>query len=172
MFLIKTARNSVQAIRKSSVKTKLRAFLDKNEPELIQFLQIFWEKQGKVISYREIQEAILDGEFAVNGIISGTAAEQWFNSWRQDYAQFVQNHMLPAWVTAMQAGAKEIEGKYTGWHFNAAATSVQRWMDQHGAQFVTNSTQTQIDGLRAVLRHATASGMNGGPYCLGEAGQR
>ncbi len=157
-------RAIIRLIRKAGAKSKLRSFLDVNEPQLVQFLQTLWQNQGRAITYKELREAILSGEFSEDGILNGHYAEKWLNEWRQDYSRFVQKHMLPAWEKAMEMSARELPDSFperlTEWRFDPADTGVQNWMRTHGAAFVTNSTQTQLDGLRAVLRHAGASGMN------------
>jgi len=154
-------RASVCAIRKAGVKSKLRSFLDANEPELVEFLHRLWNHQGKAITYRELREAILSGEFARNGEIKGEYAEKWLNDWRQDYAQFVQKYMLPEWEKSFAAGLKEIADKHPGWYFNPSETGVRDWARRRGAQFVTNSTQTQLDGLKAIIRRASTGDMHG-----------
>ncbi len=163
-------RASLRAVRKSSgeVKTKLRMFLDKNEPQLVKILQTLWQNQGKAITYKEIREAILSGEFAHEGEIAGGYAEKWLNAWRQDYSKFVIEQMLPEWEKAIKAGANNIPDffprfyyqAHSEWYFNPSAEGVRNWMQTHGAAFVTNSTQTQIKGLRAVIRYAGLTGMN------------
>ncbi len=154
---------SVRAVRKSGngVKTKLRSFLDAKEPGLVKILQRLWENQTKAITYKEIREAILSGEFAVDGVVSGGYAEKWLDDWRQDYSRFVQDKLLPKWEEAIKAGAKEIQDAHPGWYFNPSENGVREWARTHGAAFVTNSTQAQIDGLRAVIRRASTSDMHG-----------
>ncbi len=157
-------RAIIRLIRKAGAKSKLRSFLDVNEPQLVKFLQTLWQNQGRAITYKELREAILSGEFSVDGVVNGHYAEKWLNEWRQDYSRFVQEHMLPTWEKAMETSARELPDSFperlSEWRFNPADTGVRSWMRTHGAAFVTNSTQTQLDGLRAVLRHAGASGMS------------
>ncbi len=154
-------RASVCAIRKAGVKSKLRLFLDANEPELVEILQRMWHHQGKAITYKELREAILSGEFAVNGETNGHYAEKWLNEWRQDYSRFVQEHMLPEWEKSFVEGLKEIAEKHPGWYFNPFETGVREWARRRGAQFVTNSSQTQLDGLKAIIRRASTGDMRG-----------
>lgn len=154
-------RASVCAIRKAGAKSKLRSFLDVNEPELVEMLHRLWNHQGNAITYKELREAILSGEFARNGEVSGEYAEEWLNNWRQEYSQFVQKYMLPEWEKAFAEGLKEIADKRPGWYFNPFENGVREWAMKHGAQFVTNSTQTQLDGLKAIIRRASTGDMHG-----------
>ncbi len=149
------------AIRKAGAKSKLRSFLDVNEPELVEMLHRLWNHQGKAITYKELREAILSGEFARDGKINGGYAEKWLNDWRQDYSRFVENYMLPEWKKSFAAGLQEIADKHPGWYFNPSEIGVRDWARRRGAQFVTNSTQTQLDGLKAVIRRASTGDMHG-----------
>jgi|GEM_PF-1486743 len=122
---------------------------------MVRCLQTLWKVQGEAISCEEIREAILNREFH-----SGGTAEQWLDSWRREYAKFVEEHMRSFWIEAMQEGAKKVEEKIPGWQFDITEPNVQLWIKQRGEQFVTNATQTQLDGLETVLRRAATSGMN------------
>lgn len=124
---------------------KLRSFLDVKEPRLVSFLVRTWRLQGDAITYKELREAILAGE------ISADYLEQW----RQDYSRFVKLYMEPAWTEAIEASIKEIIAKYPEFSFDPMAEGVRKWAETRGAEFVTNSTSTQIEGLRAVVRKAS-----------------
>lgn len=128
----------------SLVLRKLRRFLDKNEPQLVYFLMNLWNAQGRAITYKELREAILSGD------ISADLLEEW----QQDYSHFVVQHLQPAWEAAIEAAAKEISAKYPEWNFDPYGDGVRDWTANRAAEFVTNSTQTQIDALRAVVRRA------------------
>lgn len=123
---------------------KLRSFLNSAEPELVYFLVNTWRLQGKAITYKELREAILAGD------ITGDLLEQW----RQDYSGFVVRHLQPAWREAMRAATEEMEAKYPEWSFDPYADGVKEWTEQKAAEFVTSVTDTQIQGLRAVVQKA------------------
>lgn len=143
------SKELVGLVGKSPTKSKLRAFLDEKEPELASFLQTLWRNQGRAVTYKELREAILSGEMT----------PAWLEAWQQDYSRFVRDRLLPFWLEAMEAGTKELPEMRSGWHFSPSAEGVQRWADRRGAVFVTNSTQAQIDGLRAVIGHTVRDGM-------------
>lgn len=123
---------------------KLRSFLDTAEPNLVYFLVNLWNAQGRAITYKELREAILAGEIS----------EEYLEQWRQDYNRLVAKHMLPAWEEAMRAATDELAAKYKDWYFNPMSDGIKDWTQTHSAEFVTSVTQTQIDGLRAVIRRA------------------
>lgn len=123
---------------------KLRSFLDTSEPNLVYFLVNLWNAQGKAITYKEIREAILAGEISA----------EYLEQWTQDYNRFVVKHLLPAWEEAMRAASDDLAAKYKDWYFNPMSDGIKEWTKTHSAEFVTSVTQTQIDGLRAVIRRA------------------
>lgn len=123
---------------------KLRSFLDKNEPRLVYFLVNFWRNQELAITYKELREAIVSGELD----------PALLQEWQLDYGQFVIETMYPAWQDAIIAGAAQIEEKYPEFYFNPMKSSVRKWTERHAAKFVTNSTQTQIQAVRALVHRA------------------
>lgn len=139
-------QNIQKSIESDRVLRLLRSFLDENEPELVRILVNTWNSQGKAITYKELREAILNGE------ISADLLEEWM----QDYNRFVQAHLQPAWEKAIVAAVKELERKYPLFFFDPMAAGVRAWTAAHAAEFVTNVTMTQIEGLRAVVRRAAA----------------
>ncbi len=158
--IIKAVKKSGENEDQESVKAKLRAFLDAHEPELVYFLQTLWHNQGRAITYKEIREAILSGEFSENKEITGGYAERWLNEWRQDYSKFVTEKLRPKWLLAMEEASKKLEEERPGWYFNPSSAETKIWAETRGAAFVTNSTNEQIRGLRALIHHASSSGMS------------
>lgn len=125
---------------------KLRSYLDTAEPDVVYFLVNTWNNQAKAITYKELREAILAGELK----------SEWLDQWMQDYSRLVKDKLLPKWLDAMQEANTELEEKYPNWYFNPAADGVREWTKSHGAEFVTQVTTAQVEGLRAVIRQATA----------------
>ena len=128
----------------TAVLQQLRSFLDANEPGLVRILVNTWRSQGNAITYKELREAILSGD--INSDI--------LDDWMQDYNRFVVKYLQPAWEKAIITAASAIEQKYPLWHFDPMGAGVLEWTANHAAEFVTNVTTTQIEGLRAVVRRA------------------
>jgi hypothetical protein len=124
---------------------RLRRFLNKREPELVHFLTSMWNSQRRAITYKELREAIL----------ADVITTDWLAEWQQDYGMFVMEHLVPLWLEAMAKSAEQLERRFNKFYFNPMADGVQTWIQQYGAAFVTNSTQTQIDAVRAVVHMAT-----------------
>ena len=123
----------------------LRAFLDRKEPQLVRILVNTWNAQGQAITYKVLREAILDGQLP----------EEEVKQWWDDYAKFVTLYLRPAWTEAMQQAAEQIKRKYPKWYFDPYTQTVQRWCDEGAARFITEVTETQIKGLRAVIQRAS-----------------
>lgn len=139
MRIKKGSRESAELLR------KLRSFLDANEPELARFLVRLWDDQGKAITYKELREAILRGDID----------EDLLEQWRQDYTGFVTANLASSWENAIKTAAHELESKYPLWHFNPMSDGVKKWTETQAAEFVTSCTETQIQGIRAVVRRAS-----------------
>lgn len=122
----------------------LRSFLDTNEPGLVRFLVNTWRSQGQAITYKEIREAILRGDIDY----------KWLDDWMQDYAKLVEKVMRPAWEKAIEAGFADKARKYPGFYFKPTADGIRSWASTHAAEFVTNVSTSQIEGIRAVVQRA------------------
>lgn len=122
----------------------LRSFLDANEPGLVRFLVNTWQSQGQAITYKEIREAILRGDVDY----------EWLDDWMQDYAKLVDKVMRPAWEKAIEEGFAAKAQKYPDFYFNPMADGIRAWAATHAAEFVTNVSTSQIEGLRAVIQRA------------------
>lgn len=123
---------------------QLRQFLDRKEPQLVRVLVNTWNAQGKAITYKELREAILAGDIKEEDLLE----------WWDDYTKFVVLHLRPAWTQAMEEAVIALKRKYPKWYFDPFAEGVQHWCEEGAARFVTEVTQTQIDGLRAVVQRA------------------
>lgn len=123
----------------------LRSFLDTNEPELVRILVNTWRSQGQAITYKEIREAILKGDID----------PEWLEDWMKDYSKLVEKYMKPAWEKAIEEGFTSRAQKYPAFYFNPMADGIRAWAAYHAAEFVTNVSTSQIEGLRAVIQRAT-----------------
>lgn len=137
-----------QNIQKSTAEALtlqlLRSFLDANEPSLVRILVNTWQSQGNAITYKEIREAILRGDID----------PKWLDDWMQDYSRLVEKHMRPAWEKAIEVGFTTKAQKYPDFYFNPMADSIRGWAATHAAEFITNVSTAQIEGLRAVVQRA------------------
>lgn len=138
-------QNIQKANADAEVLRLLRSFLDANEPGLVRILVNTWRSQGNAITYKELREAILSGELD----------PELLEDWMQDYSRFVSKELRPAWEKAIQTAVEELERKYPTFYFDPMADGVRSWAESRAAEFVTNVSQTQIEGLRAVVQRAS-----------------
>lgn len=154
--MAKTKKDLLRAIYKAytpganETLNKLKSFLDTNEPELAYLLQNTWNAQGRAITYKELREAILNGEID----------EKIIDDWMQDYSKFVQLHLAPLWRTAMVTANELLTSKKPSFIFDPMNAGVIGWTEKHAAEFVTSVTMDQVKGLREVIKMATQTGMN------------
>ena len=138
-------QNIQKSTETAEVLRLLRSFLDANEPSLARFLVNTWNSQGNAITYKELREAILNGDID----------PELLYDWMEDYSRFVAAELRPAWEQAMAAAAAELTRKYPTYFFDPMADGVRAWAESRAAEFVTNITQTQMEGLRAVVQRAS-----------------
>lgn len=136
---------NIQKSTQSSRALKLlRSFLDTNEPGLVRILLNTWRSQGNAITYKELREAILNGDLDPDLL----------DEWTQDYSRFVVKYLQPEWLKAMDAAAAYLEAKYPTWYFNPMADGVRKWVDTRAAEFITSVSTTQIEAIRAIVQRA------------------
>ena len=151
MIWIRKSRHQ-HPIRKASKKSKaaqevldkLNEFLDAIEPEPVYFLAQLWKDQQQAITYKELHEAIL------NGYID----EKTVQAWQNDYANFVNEHLKPLWIEAMQAANADLLAAHPHYFFDPMSQGVIKWTNEHGAQWVTVIAEEQKEAITAMLEHA------------------
>ena len=133
-----------KASAKNDILSRLRAFLDSEEPQTVEFLVSTWGNQQSAITYAELREAILSGE------ISAARLEQW----RVDYSKFVTENLALQWEKAMTAASQELVQKYPYFLYNPQNQFAQDFIRQCGAFFVTNIVEEQRDAIQAAILHS------------------
>lgn len=133
-----------KAVESDQVLRLLRSFLDANEPGLVRFLVNTWRSQGNAITYKELREAIENGD-----IDPELLAE-----WMQDYSRFVAKCLHPAWLEAMAVAAADLERRYPVWFFDPMADGVRAWTKARAAEFIAGVTSAQAEGIRALIMRA------------------
>ena len=125
-------------IQKLDARSKLLSFLDAKTPILCTFLHHLWDRQQRAITYKEIREAILRGDID----------HAWMEQWQQDYSNFVVETMKPIYTELVDTATADLARRFM--YFE----SPKNYTERYSAQFVTNSTLTQIQGLRTVIHKA------------------
>ncbi len=131
------------------VLRKLQEFLDESCGETAEFLCRFWKDQQNAITYKELRQAVMDGDIS----------RETLRLWQQDYSVLVANRFRNVWEDAMKAGAVSqpvMNGKV--FEFYTQTPGIMSWIQNRGAAFVTSCTQEQKVAISALLSKKMAEG--------------
>ena len=145
LMRVQKAKKKVIPFNAHIATHKMKKFLNATEPQLVLFLQTLWHNQQRAITYKELREAILDGDLN----------ENLMNDWYQDYSRFVIERLAPLWAVAMAEANKPFQEALPKYIYNPMHLGVVAWTNNHAAEFVTSVTNDQIKGLREVIKRAT-----------------
>lgn len=130
------SENSIEILR------RIEEYLDNNCEEPAEVLCRFWEDQQNAITYQELRQAVMDGAIS----------QETLRLWMQDYSILVAGTLGNVWNDAIAAGPSGqpiLDG--IAWEFNMQTPGIFSWINEHGAEFVTNCVQEQKDAIRALL---------------------
>ena len=129
----------------ATVLNRLRAVLDRAEPQAMKWLVRTWGRQRDSISYAELREAVLSGQLSAERL----------REWQREYGELVNNKLAPQWKAVMALAAAEQAKKFPHLLYDPAVGSAQAFIDLHGAELVTRLVDSQKDALRAMIAQAT-----------------
>lgn len=118
---------------------RLNSYLDEKAPELVRLLCSVLDDQQAAITYRELRELAMNG------------GDAQILQWQDDYAKMVNERLRPIWLAAMKAGAAKFEAELGGKLLDDSDVEVQRWLDNHGAEFVTNISNETRQAVKSIL---------------------
>ena len=133
---------------KTATLKKLNAFLKAEEPQTVEWLVNFWDKQASAVSYKELREAYLMG-----GLTPAQIAK-----WQKNYANLVNTALAPQWYKAIEAAALEVKAQYPYFLYEPVIAAAQDYIKQHGAELVTALVGEQEAALRAMIAQASGYG--------------
>lgn len=151
-FLFRSPKTKT-LIQKRSEETqeildRIEEYLQGEIEEPMEVLVRFWEAQAAVFTYKEIREILKEEEIP----------ERIIREWQQDYSKLVTEHFEERWTAAIDAGAKSND-RIKDFDFDLSETRVVNWIDGHGAEFVTRSTQEQKEAIKVFLRRSVKESM-------------
>lgn len=122
---------------------KLNDFVDSNVGAPMTVLARLWKDQQEALSYKEIREAIQNGELD----------QETIEAWLQDYSVFVSQHFAPLWMKAAKVGAENqpLTRKLSGFTFVSDAQPIQDWITNHTGNLITSITNEQVAAVRAMI---------------------
>lgn len=135
MFVFKKARPA-------GFESKLDRYVSEHSRQPVDLLCQVWDAQRTIITYEELNVALLNG------------FEAQFREWQGDYARFVNGKLAPMWLDAMKAAADN-----DGLTLDDTEPRVREWIAGHGAELATRLTEQAKLAVRNVIMHGQASGM-------------
>ncbi len=110
--------------------------------EPVEILCGFWRDQQNAITYQELRQAVMDGAIS----------QETLRLWSRDYSVLVANRIGSLWTDAIMAGPSGqpvLDGII--FEFNMKTPGILSWINEHGAEFVTNCSQEQKNAMAALL---------------------
>lgn len=149
MFVFKRVKPVIKHDREAqAIVDKLESFLQQESPQLVYWIQEVFERQVNSITYAELQQAVLDGY------------EQQIRKWQEDYAQFVNEKLVPIWSASIQAGAAQLRNRLKDFVFDDSDRNVKDWIRIHSGEFITNIGEDTRAAIKAIFAHGQDEGWN------------
>lgn len=126
----------------------LERYITDTEAVPISILTKFWADQAASITYKEIRKMIEDGDVSKEDL----------ENWSKDYSILVEGKLAPLWEEAIivgQIGNMILDSlKNSDFEFDPSDEGIRKWIEQRGADFVTNSVQEQKKAIRRLTAKA------------------
>lgn len=149
LFIKPKARVHKRSDEAQEVLDRIEAYLQGEIDDPIEILVRFWEAQAAVFTYKEIREMILDEEIP----------EKIIREWQQDYSKLVTERLEERWKISMSEGVKG-NSLVSDFGFDMSENRVINWINEHGAEFVTRSTEEQKDAIKVFLKRSVKESMS------------
>jgi SPP1 gp7 family putative phage head morphogenesis protein len=129
----------------SSIKDRLEALIDENSPRLAEFLHHTWENQQNAITYKELREAILNGELSIN----------YFLEWQQDYSRFINRAYEPIMQGMVKEAANDVLRRFSMTVRDEQAIQIGRFITDRGGRLIREVSVNQYTAINTLVRQAT-----------------
>ncbi len=83
--------------------------------------------------------------------------ERKHQQWQQDYSKMVSDKLSPVWVKAMETASLGVQEQHDSFSL-ITWTGVTKWVQEHGAEFVTNISAEQKNAVSALIARAYSKG--------------
>lgn len=130
---------------KQTVLDKLNSFIDASSPKLATFLHHQINQQQNAVTYKELHEAIHQGQFPLG----------YLTKWQQDYSQFIIDHYAPMVDKAVKQAAIDLAGEYAGAIFDPQIGLMDDYIKTHGGKLIQQVTATQYNAINTLVRQAS-----------------
>lgn len=127
-----------------SILERLSKFIDKESPRMATFLYHMWGDQQNAITYRELREAIMDGELSIDYLID----------WQQDYSQYLVDCYAPLAHKAIMQAAKDLTREYGGSFADPMMDAMDDYISNHGGKLIREISTKQFNAINSLVRQA------------------
>ena len=129
----------------ADVKQTLNGFIDYSSPKLATVLNRTWKNQQQAITYKEIREAIYNGQLDMS----------YLQQWQQDYSKFIINGYAPLAQQAIDNAAKGLVTRYGVNLRDTTPGYIDSFISQHGGQLIREVSEEQYKAINVLVRQAT-----------------
>ena len=129
----------------ADVKQTLNGFIDYSSPKLATVLTRTWKNQQQAITYKEIREAIYNGQLDLS----------YLHQWQQDYSAFIVNGYAPLAQQAIDNAAKGLVGQYGVNLRDTVPGMIDSFISQHGGQLIREVSMEQYKAINVLVRQAS-----------------
>ena len=156
-FVFKKITPRSRAILRKSERSQrildaLSNYIESGYKEPMKWLVRTWAEQANVFLYRDLYSIVTDEKFP----------QEVLDGWFRSYSEWVADKMTDTWKDAMMNGWKDNpifqEAKMQGFVFDSSERRVADWIQNRGAELVTNCVQEQKDAIRYLVAEAQANG--------------
>lgn len=130
---------------KQTVLDKINSFIDASSPKLATFLHHQMNQQQNAVTYKELCEAIYQGQFPLS----------YLTKWQQDYSQFIVDYYSPMVNKAVQQAVIDLAGEYAGAIFDPQIGLMDDYIKNHGGKLIKDITETQYKAINNLVRQAS-----------------
>lgn len=124
---------------------KINSFIDVQAPKLATFLHHQINMQQNAVTYKELREAIHQGQFPLSYIVK----------WQQDYSKFVVDYYAPFVEKAVTQTTSDLTAIYgVGFH-DPQMGFIASFINDHGGKLIREVTETQYKAINMLVRQAS-----------------
>lgn len=129
------------------IKQTLDGWIDYSSPKLGTFLARTWKNQQQALTYKEIREAIQNGQLDL----------KYLQQWRQDYSKFIINGYAPLAQQAIDNSVKAITSQFGVGAKILQNQHIDDFISSHGGKLIREVSQEQYKAINVLVRQAAMS---------------
>ena len=131
----------------ADVKQTLNGWINYSAPKLGTFLARTWKNQQQAITYKELREAIMNGQLDLS----------YLNQWRQDYSNFIINAYAPLAQQAIDNSVKAITAQFGAGSKILQNSYIDSFIATNGGKLIREVSEAQFKAINVLVRQAAMS---------------